>query len=333
MTKGADPKTCHRLVGLEPDNLLAFMALLGLLRALDEVRPAWRARACWDDKKQPLRPVLVLAAPQTEHDIAVAAAEGVLKLAECFVFDRDNLDYQQEEARALLAEDAADSNPHRQMLMDALMSDGAVRDDGRIWPTPFCLIFGQGWQYFLSRLSDVPRGILPNKLAKRKQPPDINDPSYIAASLFAPWQRADPTDGFRWDPADDRRYALRAVDPSGDPAGQQHGANRLAAIALPLLPGVTVTRRDKSRFLALMCSYTKEGEIAFTWPIWTRPARLAAIVALLGHPTVNGGKKGGGRVPTGIPYLVQARRISVGKFFNVTLGRLGDVNFFNPRHP
>ena len=37
----------HRLDGLEPDNLLAFLALLGLLRALDAARPDWRARAYW----------------------------------------------------------------------------------------------------------------------------------------------------------------------------------------------------------------------------------------------------------------------------------------------
>jgi len=37
---------CHRLEGLEPDNLLAFLALLGLLRSLETARPAWRPRAC-----------------------------------------------------------------------------------------------------------------------------------------------------------------------------------------------------------------------------------------------------------------------------------------------
>ena len=30
----------YRLAGLEPDNLLAFLALLGLLRSLEEARPA-----------------------------------------------------------------------------------------------------------------------------------------------------------------------------------------------------------------------------------------------------------------------------------------------------
>jgi hypothetical protein len=67
----------HRLDGLEPDNLLAFLALLGLLRALDAARPDWRARAYWQDEPRPLRPVLVLAAPQTREAVVEAAAEGV----------------------------------------------------------------------------------------------------------------------------------------------------------------------------------------------------------------------------------------------------------------
>ena len=34
----------HRLERLEPDNLLAFLALLGLLRTLQAARPQWGGR-------------------------------------------------------------------------------------------------------------------------------------------------------------------------------------------------------------------------------------------------------------------------------------------------
>ena len=68
----------QRLDGLEPDNLLAFLALLGLLRALD-AGPARlaRSRVYWQDAPRPLRPVLVLSAPQTREAVVEAAAEGV----------------------------------------------------------------------------------------------------------------------------------------------------------------------------------------------------------------------------------------------------------------
>ncbi|MGH7089221.1 MAG: hypothetical protein ACREFQ_09995, partial [Stellaceae bacterium] len=55
----------HRLDGLEPDNLLAFLALLGLLRALEIKRPEWKPRAYWEVESAPLRPVLTTREPTT----------------------------------------------------------------------------------------------------------------------------------------------------------------------------------------------------------------------------------------------------------------------------
>ena len=65
-----------RLEGLEPDNLLAFLALLGLLRALEASRPGWQPRAAWDLDNPPLRPMLALATPQAAMAICEFAAEG-----------------------------------------------------------------------------------------------------------------------------------------------------------------------------------------------------------------------------------------------------------------
>lgn len=308
--------TKHRLVGLEPDNLLAFLALLGLLRSLDAVRPDWRVRAGWDPDTRPLRPILVLAFGQTDEAIATAAAEGAAALACVHRFDRNDLNYPAQEARVLLN---AAEDPRRAALLDALMSDGATRDDASIWPTPLCFLFGQGHQHFLSRLADVPAGRLPARLAKTRKPPDLNAPSFIGEALFAPWTRRDLTDGLRWDPAEDRRYALRADDPSGDPAGMQHGANRLAAVGLPVLPGAVVRRRGDTRFLNAATSYGPDGGIRITWPIWTVPARLPGIRALLAHPALAGESDDIRKLaPQGVAFAFRAHRISVGKFFNIT---------------
>jgi hypothetical protein len=48
----------HRLDGLEPDNLLAFLTLLGLLRALETADVDLYPRAAWDIDRPPLRPRL-----------------------------------------------------------------------------------------------------------------------------------------------------------------------------------------------------------------------------------------------------------------------------------
>jgi hypothetical protein len=312
----ANPSARHRLAGLEPDNLLAFMALIGLLRALEEARPDWRPRAFWDVEAHPWRPSLTLEQPHTQAEVADAAAEGINALGARHAFLARFLDVKLNRAdyRALHA--AADGGG--QAVLDALVCDGAVKDDGTLWPTPFCLLFGQGHQHFLDRFHDVPSGVLPGKLAKLKSPPDLSASHYLATALFRPWQRIDPTDGFRWDPVEDRRYALRAGDPSGDAATTQHGANRLAAIALPLFPTVAILRRGEARLLAAGTRYNSDGGIAFTWPIWSRAAALAGISALLAHPMLGAETPDPAALPTGIVAVQRARRISVGKFFCVT---------------
>ena len=77
----------HRLDGLEPDNLLAFMALLGLLRALDEARTHWRARVSWTVDAPPLRPALRTPTDIDASAVAEAAAEGLDLLARRHAFD------------------------------------------------------------------------------------------------------------------------------------------------------------------------------------------------------------------------------------------------------
>ena len=49
-----------RLNGIEPDNLLGFLALLGLLRALEASRPIWYPRASWTVDAPPIRPSLCI---------------------------------------------------------------------------------------------------------------------------------------------------------------------------------------------------------------------------------------------------------------------------------
>src|SRR5437763_207464 len=70
--------------GFEPDNLLAFLALLGLLRSLESARPTWRPRAAWDLDRAPLRPILLFAEPHAQRAVSEAAAEGVGRLAELY---------------------------------------------------------------------------------------------------------------------------------------------------------------------------------------------------------------------------------------------------------
>ena len=207
----------HRLDGLEPGNLLAFLALLGLLRALEEAAPAWLPKVAWSVDEPPVRPVLSLSAPVSVATIAATAATGVTRLAgrhDCGALKdlRLSVDDAAEQLRAAVR--CGDS--YTADLWAALVSDAAVRERNKVKeaePTPLCLMFGQGHQHFLERLSVVPRVASFSRGSGRNEE-FISPTACVTEALFVPWTRPDAMPSFRWDPHEDVRYALRAADPT-----------------------------------------------------------------------------------------------------------------------
>jgi len=316
----------HRLDGLEPDNLLAFLALLGLLRALEAADRTLYPRAAWDLDQPPLRPRLFIANAVDPDDVAQFAAKGVQAVAESYDFGgRKDLNQSRCESREILQQEALGAcRNHRDRvdLLAALMSDAAIKHDKRelIDPTPLCLLFGQGHQHFLERLASVPREPAPPPRGRGRNTVAVSASQCLAEALFNPWHRQDPTSSFRWDPAEDVRYALMAGDPT-DPAykaGTQHGANRLAAVGLAALTLAPEMRAGRVRPVILGGAVDSDG-FSFAIPIWRDPATLAAIRMLLSHPDL---RKPGRLEHLGVDHVVVAQRISVGKFMNFARGRL-----------
>lgn len=314
--------TCtHRLTGMEPDNLLAFLGLLGLLRALEADADQLRPRLSWSLDAPPLRPVLHLAKPLTRGQVAARAADGVALLAKAHDFDgRKDLNYSEGEARALL-EDSGD-DAARAYLRSALLSDAAVKEAkgataaALIDPTPLCLLFGQGHQHFLDRLASVPAQPAVPPRGRGRSAVTVTAADCLAEALFEPWHRNDPTFSFRWDPEEDVRYALMAGNPTDTAykSGTQHGANRLAAIGLAVLTVAPEVRAGRVRAAIPGGHWDRHG-FSLAWPIWRPPASLAAIRNLLSHPDLRNPEQ---FAPMGIDGFMMARRISVGKFMNFT---------------
>ena len=310
----------HRLDGLEPDNLLAFMALLGLLRVLEEVRVDWRPRASWTVDEPPLRPTLRVPGTADEAAVAETAAEGLNLLARRHDFgDLSDLTLSPEEAvQRLHRAAAASSERYTADLWSALISDAAVASDGKkVEPTPLCLMFGQGHQHFMSRLASVPQEQTPPERGAGRNKTAISEVECLREALFSSWRRPDPTRSFRWDPNEDVRYALRARDPTGAKTKEatQHGANRLAAIGLSVLTVVPRLRSGKAQLTVLGGGRDSSGRFTFDWPIWSEPASLAGIRALLGHPHLDRPET---RAALGVVERRRTRRISTGKFMNFT---------------
>jgi CRISPR-associated endonuclease/helicase Cas3 len=140
--------------------------------------------------------------------------------------------------------------------------EACTTENGRIVPTEFQLITGSGHQFFLETLGTL------MEVVSREQ---------LERALFAhPWPCQDPRLSFRWNPADDRRYAYAWDDPSGEEVRTEHGANLLAAMGLPFFPLIPAARG------AATTGFDSRTEpVAFTWPVWENPLTSDAARSLL----------------------------------------------------
>ena len=310
----------YRLDGLEPGNLLAFLALLGLLHALEESEPTWLPKVAWTVDELPVRPALSLSSAVSAGVIAATAADGVTRLAERHDFGPlKDLRLSPENAAEQLAAAGRSDDAYNAELWAALVSDAAVRERNKAEetePTPLCLMFGQGHQHFLERLRAVPRAARADRGSGRSKAV-VSAEDCLAEALFAPWARPDAMPSFRWDLHEDVRYALRATDPTNVSTKEttQHGANRLAAVGLAALTVVPERRAGNVRLGMLGGSRDAGGAFTFTWPIWRKPIGLTAIRALLGHPGLDDPDT---RRALGVVDRQRSRRISVGRYMNFT---------------
>jgi hypothetical protein len=136
----------------------------------------------------------------------------------------------------------------------------------------------------------------------------------VAQALFAPWKRLDRPVGLRWDPDEAKRHAYQWRAPTKDPPTTEHGANRLAIVGLSALTCAPISSESRVQ-LSLIGGAGRGDRFSLAWPIWTIPASLAAIRALLSHPKL--------REPRALEYLGVdhvrvARRVSLDRLRNFT---------------
>ena len=335
MSEAAD----HRLEGLEPDNPLAFLALLGLLRALEEVDAEkgdderWWPRAFWSVDGGAWRPILRLKR-QVDRSLLCARVEtGMKAFRDAYAFPgyatpnfpvEDYRKFVREAEHTCGAQDrrrldvlaaiATDQILRKKRSKKSKQNDEQASASEQVSSTQLCLMTGQGHQEFLPRLMtalNVSRAI-----------------EEIEASLFTRWRRADKEGkvSFRWDPGETARQALMAGDPTDNryKQGSETGANRLAAIGLSVLP-VLRDPTPGADTCTLPGGATVNGEFALHWPIWTEPASLAAIRALLLHPDLlhrPDPRRRGGLPHLGVVELYRTSVLQLGRFKSLRQGTL-----------
>lgn len=202
-----------------------------------------------------------------------------------------------EHARSMLANTTYSDRLAIDML-SAFGSDACLTNDSKvIETTPFCFIKGSGNQWFL----DTAKQLMTHVTQER-----------IRRTLFEPWQYQDEKLSMRWDPSEDKQYALTDVKPADEGTRTEWMANLLAYRALTLFP-CAPTRRGLG---TLGWRTTAGREMLFTWPIWDFPASVGLIQLCVSLAQITPAADLRER---GIVAVYYARRVKVGKGANFKL--------------
>lgn len=295
------------LNGLNGGNLLGFLAAIGTLRVVATTDPSVEWRLGWRVDDGVWSPFLCgdeqLSSSKLIEDLLLPALEGKdCNPAQPFGF-ADNLNVSPALFRdvAKAAQSAATFRSHRDAdFVAAFGCESLVMSDKKIQDTAMRTMSGAGHQHFLRTMKELV---------------EETERDHLYSSLFEGWRYLDSRPSLRWDPADDRRHALRWKKPADDPVKTMRGANRLALEALPLLPTAPQERKLHTTGFS-----QRRGEgVFFTWPIWECPLGADVVRSILSlaelqntHPDHNHLRA------LGIVEIFRCERITVDKYRNFT---------------
>lgn len=294
------------LKGLDGGNPLAYLAALGTLRMTALALPNRAVQMRWLNEGgwRPSLSVEGVIEPDewlAELNLALVGDQG----QPAFGISNDlNIPCSEFRRFATKAKDQA--SPKERSYADFIAAFGSEvvetqvngKKTGIIADTAFRTMSGAGHQHFLGFMAEL-----------QKQ----TNESHLRSALLDNWKYVDPGPSLRWDPADDRRYAQRWDEPSGDPLKTVRGANRLAIEAIPLFPTVARGRRLETTGF----SQRRGTGAVWTWPIWTSCVPLDVVRSLLSlselqRPAPNRKQL----IRLGIEEVYRCQRITQGKYRN-----------------
>ena len=291
------------LTGLDGRNPLGFLAAVGAVRTATLAEPGSDWRMKWLERRGTWLPELSAARALSRQEL-VALLMPALRPGSTPEFDFDkNLAVSPEEFREAASRAQCRASRLDRRYADFMASFGCealTAKDRRIQDTALRTMSGAGNQHFLGTM---------------KQLVHDTDDRDLQESLFESWTYKNKKLGLRWDPQEDRRYALRWDNPSGG-AGvpTMRGANRLAVEALPLLPAVPVGRRLETT------GFTRHDRAVYlAWPIWERALPVEVIRSLLALGDIQAPAPDWTTLRArGIIEIYRSRRISNDRYRNFT---------------
>jgi hypothetical protein len=290
------------LKGLDGSNPLAFLASLGTLRTLGLALPDETVRMNWEQHDGAWRP-RIWCSLAGDNDMFVTCLIQHLptKLPSPWTVDK-RLPF----AASLLQElmrDAVNACPmNDRMAADLLAAFGSevfVDDKGNFSDTSFRMVrsgdsAGQGLLYYA------------RKNAESTTPDDLR------TCLFDRWIYADRGSSFRWDPAEDKMYALQANNPSDDGSLSVVGANRLALEALVLFP---VEPTSAGAATTGFVRPSRRADLEFRWPIWTIPLTISVIASLLANSALLSDAEARVRLEMGVAAVFKSRQFKPNQYY------------------
>lgn len=249
------------LRGLDGANPLAFFAALGLLVVAERMGTPLRLR--WTDTAIS-RPVIERA--ETVEHLAEMVDEDRQRWRDAAVFcfpvasPAADVKFTPADLRGFIrACDDADDGGRSLALCSAVVAEGVTDESGKAKPTD--LHFTAGKQLFL---------VMARQLCAETTLQDVLE-------ALEQWRYERELPSLRWDVADDRAFALSAVNPSGEKKRTVPGAEWLALQGITLIPAV----KAGSRVIGPGLSGPWKQGGSYTWPLWGRPASPDAVRTML----------------------------------------------------
>lgn len=252
------------LPGLDGTNPLGFMAALGVLRVLNLQKHG--VKLTWQLSSGTWRPVLFgvqVLLPDLGAELLAAIRNldhSAWLIDKKLPFDASLFRHNAEDATGTA------SRMYRQKA-DSLSSFGVdcfADKDGAFERTHLCMVragdsAGQGMTAYANRIIET---ILVGQLQQ---------------AIETSWLYQDDQCALRWDPGEDKPYAVQWRNPSKVGALSEKGANCLALFGMACFPVIPVKGQAETTGFGL-----KEAkQTSLTWPIWKHPISLGVVHSLL----------------------------------------------------
>ena len=252
------------LPGLDGTNPLGFLAALGVLRVLSirqhGVKMSWHmSGGTWRPELVGFRVTLSELGAEL-HSAISNLDQSVWSIDKKLPFDAKVLRRSAHDALF------AASRTCRQQT-DVLTSFGVecfANKEGVFEKTELCMVragdsAGQGMTAYGKRVFETIRS------------------EQLQQAIEANWQNQDDQCALRWDPGEDRPYALQGRNPSKIGALSEKGANCLALFGMACFPVVPVAGQAETTGFGLKAP----KQSSFTWPVWKYPINMNVASSLL----------------------------------------------------